>query len=103
MTAEKKWLRGFLETEKHYAPEMNVKPGQTKPKQGFFTRRASVDSIGSDRRDSISSDRRASVSSVEEGYVGSPIMGSVLNSQFQAGTPQTIQNSKKIFREFDFK
>lgn len=103
MATEKKWLREFLETDKHYAPEMNVVPDQTKQKPGFFTRRASVDSVGYERRDSVNSDRRTSVSSVEEGVVGSPILGSVLQSQFQAGTPLAIQKNKKIFKEFDFK
>lgn len=105
----KEWRASFLVKEKHYAPEMNKLPEDPKKQKRswFIGRRTSVDSVGNDRRASIDGDtrdRRASVSSVEDAPVGSPIMSSVLQGQFQARTtPQAIQDTKKMFREFDFK
>lgn len=93
-TMEQKELRKFM-GEKHYSPESNAQPGSPPQKEGWFVnRRHSADSIGYDRRGSL----------VDEGQVATPVMNSVLQANLQATTtPETITNSKNVFRSFDFK
>lgn len=99
-SVEKKWLRDYLGSNQHFAPEMNVSRSQEmtkKESRGIFTRRIRTDSTNSDDGQHYNlegpSSRIRSVSSGSESSVSNTGSGDVAHtmSQFTAAAQQKTQ------------